>query len=156
MGAFFVNRPIVAMVISIIMVLLGLVAMSSLPISQYPEIVPPMVQVTTTFVGASATQDLVVATTARREVVAVCAGQVVVAELAVQAVVAAGTAHAVVGAHMAGAQVAKQQVAGAVVHKDKLKLRAVAGFHLRRHAGGFFIKKRHRFFFIVTGYDNSQ
>ena len=43
------------MVISIIMVLLGLVAMSSLPISQYPEIVPPMVQVTTTFVGASAT-----------------------------------------------------------------------------------------------------
>jgi hydrophobic/amphiphilic exporter-1 (mainly G- bacteria), HAE1 family len=52
---FFINRPIVAMVISIIMVLLGLVAMSSLPIAQYPEIVPPMVQVTTTFVGASAT-----------------------------------------------------------------------------------------------------
>ncbi len=55
MAEFFINRPIVAMVISIIMVLLGLVAMSSLPISQYPEIVPPMVQVTTTFVGASAT-----------------------------------------------------------------------------------------------------
>ncbi len=55
MGEFFINRPIVAMVISIIMVLLGLVAMASLPISQYPEIVPPMVQVTTTFVGASAT-----------------------------------------------------------------------------------------------------
>ena len=43
------------MVISIIMVLLGLVAMSRLPVAQYPEIVPPMVQVTTTFVGASAT-----------------------------------------------------------------------------------------------------
>ncbi len=55
MGDFFVRRPIVAMVISIIMVLLGLVAMSSLPVAQYPEIVPPMVQVTTTFVGASAT-----------------------------------------------------------------------------------------------------
>ena len=55
MGEFFVNRPIVAMVISIIMVLLGLVAMSGLPVAQYPEIVPPMVQVTTTFVGASAT-----------------------------------------------------------------------------------------------------
>ncbi len=55
MGDFFVRRPIVAMVISIIMVLLGLVAMASLPIAQYPEIVPPMVQVTTTFVGASAT-----------------------------------------------------------------------------------------------------
>src|SRR6476620_573451 len=55
MARFFVNRPIVAMVISIITVLLGVVAMRSLPIAQYPEIVPPMVQVTTTFIGASAT-----------------------------------------------------------------------------------------------------
>src|SRR5512140_2770771 len=55
MARFFVNRPIVAMVISIVTVLVGLVAMSGLPIAQYPEIVPPMVQVTTTFVGASAT-----------------------------------------------------------------------------------------------------
>src|SRR5678809_389005 len=55
MARFFVNRPIVAMVLSIVMVLLGLVAMSGLPIAQYPEIVPPMVQITTTFVGASAT-----------------------------------------------------------------------------------------------------
>src|SRR5262247_3488543 len=55
MASFFVNRPIVAMVLSIILVLVGLVAMSGLPIAQYPEIVPPMIQVTTTFVGASAT-----------------------------------------------------------------------------------------------------
>jgi HAE1 family hydrophobic/amphiphilic exporter-1 len=55
MARFFVNRPIVAMVLSIIMVLLGLVAMRGLPIAQYPEIVPPMIQVTTTFIGASAT-----------------------------------------------------------------------------------------------------
>ncbi|MBP1620059.1 MAG: bepE 2 [Acidobacteria bacterium] len=55
MARFFINRPIVAMVISIVTVLLGFVAMSGLPIAQYPEIVPPMVQVTTTFVGASAT-----------------------------------------------------------------------------------------------------
>src|SRR6188472_805106 len=55
MARFFVNRPIVAMVISIVTVLLGVVAMSGLPISQYPEIVPPIIQVTTTFVGASAT-----------------------------------------------------------------------------------------------------
>jgi len=55
MANFFVNRPIVAMVISIITVMVGLVAMSGLPIAQYPEIVPPMVQVTTTFIGASAT-----------------------------------------------------------------------------------------------------
>jgi HAE1 family hydrophobic/amphiphilic exporter-1 len=55
MARFFVNRPIVAMVMSIIIVLLGLVAMRGLPIAQYPEIVPPMIQVTTTFIGASAT-----------------------------------------------------------------------------------------------------
>ena len=55
MARFFVNRPIVAIVMSIVMVMLGLVAMQGLPIAQYPEIVPPMVQVTTTFVGAGAT-----------------------------------------------------------------------------------------------------
>jgi HAE1 family hydrophobic/amphiphilic exporter-1 len=55
MARFFVNRPIVAMVISIVTVLVGLVAMSGRPIAQDPEVVPPMVQVTTTFVGASAT-----------------------------------------------------------------------------------------------------
>jgi HAE1 family hydrophobic/amphiphilic exporter-1 len=55
MARFFVNRPIVAIVLSIVMVMLGAVAMLGLPIAQYPEIVPPMVQVTTTFIGASAT-----------------------------------------------------------------------------------------------------
>src|SRR5688572_58900 len=55
MARFFVNRPIVAIVLSIILVLLGVVAMRGLPVAQYPEIVPPMIQVTTTFIGASAT-----------------------------------------------------------------------------------------------------
>src|SRR3954465_9835837 len=55
MARFFVNRPIVAIVLSIIIVLLGVVAMRGLPIAQYPEIVPPMIKVTTTFIGASAT-----------------------------------------------------------------------------------------------------
>src|SRR5688572_29399087 len=55
MARFFVERPIVAIVLSIITVLLGAVAMQGLPIAQYPEVVPPMVQVTTTFIGASAT-----------------------------------------------------------------------------------------------------
>ncbi len=55
MAHFFVNRPIVAMVLSIILVLVGVVAMRGLPIAQYPDIVPPMIQVTTTFIGASAT-----------------------------------------------------------------------------------------------------
>ncbi|HKQ97680.1 MAG TPA: efflux RND transporter permease subunit, partial [Candidatus Polarisedimenticolia bacterium] len=54
MAKFFVNRPIVAMVISIVTVLLGLVALTRLPVAQYPEIVPPMIQVLTTYVGASA------------------------------------------------------------------------------------------------------
>src|SRR6187397_1283349 len=43
------------MVLSIVTILIGLVAMKGLPIAQYPEIVPPVVQVTTTFIGASAT-----------------------------------------------------------------------------------------------------
>src|SRR5262245_5291263 len=55
MARFFVNRPIVAMVLSIVVVLLGLVGMRKLPVAQYPDIVPPMIQVTTTFTGASAT-----------------------------------------------------------------------------------------------------
>src|SRR3954454_10106842 len=55
MARFFVNRPIVAIVMSIIIVMLGVVAMKGLPIAQYPDIVPPMIQVTTTFIGASAT-----------------------------------------------------------------------------------------------------
>src|SRR6478672_1536755 len=55
MSRFFVNRPIVAMVMSIIIVMLGVVAMKGLPIAQYPDIVPPMIQVTTTFIGASST-----------------------------------------------------------------------------------------------------
>ena len=54
MASFFVNRPIVAMVLSILMVLLGAVAMTSLPISQYPEITPPEILVEATYTGASA------------------------------------------------------------------------------------------------------
>ena len=54
MSKFFVNRPIVAIVISIVMVIVGAVALKGLPIAQYPEITPPLVQVTTTFTGASA------------------------------------------------------------------------------------------------------
>src|SRR6188768_1013131 len=55
MARFFIDRPIVAMVLSILLVLLGVVAMRGLPVAQYPDIVPPMIQVTTTFIGASAT-----------------------------------------------------------------------------------------------------
>jgi hydrophobe/amphiphile efflux-1 (HAE1) family protein len=54
MAGFFVRRPIVAMVIAIIIVIVGLVALGRLPIAQYPEITPPMVSVTGTYTGANA------------------------------------------------------------------------------------------------------
>ena len=54
MAAFFVNRPIVAMVIAIIIVIVGVTSMQSLPIAQYPEITPPEIQVTATYTGANA------------------------------------------------------------------------------------------------------
>jgi hydrophobic/amphiphilic exporter-1 (mainly G- bacteria), HAE1 family len=54
MSKFFINRPIVAMVISIIMVIVGVVAMLSLPTSQFPNIVPPEVLVQATYPGADA------------------------------------------------------------------------------------------------------
>jgi HAE1 family hydrophobic/amphiphilic exporter-1 len=51
---FFVRRPIVALVIAIITVIVGLVSLSGLPVAQYPEITPPMVSVTATYTGANA------------------------------------------------------------------------------------------------------
>jgi HAE1 family hydrophobic/amphiphilic exporter-1 len=54
MASFFVNRPIVAMVIAILTVLIGLVSMLGLPVAQFPNIVPPEVQVKSTYVGADA------------------------------------------------------------------------------------------------------
>jgi len=54
MAKFFINRPIVAMVISILMVLMGLVAMSRLPIAQFPNIADPQMQVNGTYPGADA------------------------------------------------------------------------------------------------------
>src|ERR1051325_11352427 len=54
MARFFVNRPIVAMVISIIMLIVGPVSYLSLPVAQFPEIVPPEIQVKATYTGADA------------------------------------------------------------------------------------------------------
>ena len=54
MASFFINRPIVAMVIAIITVIIGVVSLGSLPIAQYPEITPPEVAVTATYTGANA------------------------------------------------------------------------------------------------------
>jgi HAE1 family hydrophobic/amphiphilic exporter-1 len=54
MDNFFVRRPIVAMVISIFMVIIGTVFLGGLPIEQYPNITPPMVEVRATYTGANA------------------------------------------------------------------------------------------------------
>ena len=54
MSKFFINRPIVAMVISIVMVLVGALTVLSLPVAQFPSIAPPEIQILATYVGADA------------------------------------------------------------------------------------------------------
>jgi HAE1 family hydrophobic/amphiphilic exporter-1 len=54
LAKFFINRPIVAMVISILMVIIGLVAMVQLPIALYPNIAPPEILLTARYPGADA------------------------------------------------------------------------------------------------------
>ena len=54
MSKFFIRRPIVAIVIAIITVIVGVVSLLTLPISQYPNIVPPEILVTATYPGADA------------------------------------------------------------------------------------------------------
>jgi HAE1 family hydrophobic/amphiphilic exporter-1 len=49
MSKFFINRPIVAIVISIITVIAGVVAMAKLPVAQLPDIVPPQINVYATY-----------------------------------------------------------------------------------------------------------
>src|SRR6201994_3237623 len=54
MSNFFIKRPIVAMVIAIITVIVGAVSVARLPVSQFPNIVPPEIQLLATYVGADA------------------------------------------------------------------------------------------------------
>ncbi len=54
MSRFFIDRPIVAIVIAIVTVVLGVVALLGLPAAQYPSIIPPVIQVSTTYTGADA------------------------------------------------------------------------------------------------------
>src|SRR5436190_6917483 len=53
MSEFFIRRPIFAMVLSIIIVVLGLITLNGIPISQYPEITPPMIQINASYTGAN-------------------------------------------------------------------------------------------------------
>jgi len=50
----FIKRPVTAIVISIVIIIVGVLAITSLPIGQYPEITPPTVQITSTYTGADA------------------------------------------------------------------------------------------------------
>jgi HAE1 family hydrophobic/amphiphilic exporter-1 len=50
----FIKRPVTSIVISVVIVLVGLIAMSTLPVAQYPDITPPTVQVQGTYIGADA------------------------------------------------------------------------------------------------------
>src|SRR5579859_3953552 len=54
MSKFFINRPIVAIVISIVMVLIGSLTILALPVAQFPNIAPPEIQILATYVGADA------------------------------------------------------------------------------------------------------
>src|ERR1700690_970299 len=54
MSKFFINRPIVAIVISIVLVLVGSLTVLNLPIAQFPNIAPPEIQILSTYVGADA------------------------------------------------------------------------------------------------------
>jgi HAE1 family hydrophobic/amphiphilic exporter-1 len=69
MSKFFIDRPIVAMVISILMVIVGAVTITSLPVAQFPNIVPPEIRLQATFVGADAkTLEQAVATPIEQQV----------------------------------------------------------------------------------------
>src|SRR6478736_195398 len=59
---FFIDRPVLANVLAIVIVLIGAVALLRLPVAQYPNVVPPTISVTTRYPGASA--DIVMNTVA--------------------------------------------------------------------------------------------
>ena len=54
LARFFIDRPVLAWVISIVILLLGAIAAGLLPIAEYPEVTPPMVRVTANYPGANA------------------------------------------------------------------------------------------------------
>ena len=51
----FINRPVLSTVISVLIVILGVIGLATLPITQYPDIAPPTVQVRATYTGANST-----------------------------------------------------------------------------------------------------
>src|SRR5258707_1559945 len=69
MSKFFIDRPIVAMVMAILRVIVGGITITSLPVAQFPNIVPPEIRLQATFVGADAkTLEQAVATPIEQQV----------------------------------------------------------------------------------------
>src|SRR5580658_9215804 len=54
MSKFFIDRPIFAIVISLLITLVGITSISQLPVAQYPSVAPPSITITSTYAGASA------------------------------------------------------------------------------------------------------
>ena len=54
MSRFFINRPIVAIVIAMLTVILGLIMIATVPVAQFPKIAPPEIRLLATYVGADA------------------------------------------------------------------------------------------------------
>ena len=54
LGRLSINQPILAMVLSIVLLIVGAIAYTTLPVSEYPQVVPPTVVVTTQYPGATA------------------------------------------------------------------------------------------------------
>ncbi|HEX6895408.1 MAG TPA: efflux RND transporter permease subunit, partial [Bryobacteraceae bacterium] len=53
MAHFFIKRPVFAIVIAIVIIILGAVAIPTLPIASFPEVVPPVVQITANYLGGN-------------------------------------------------------------------------------------------------------
>src|SRR5215468_7833714 len=69
MSQFFINRPIVAIVISILMVIVGAITILSLPVAQFPDIAPPEIRLQAIYPGADAeTMEKAVATPIEQQV----------------------------------------------------------------------------------------
>ena len=52
--SFFIDRPVFSMVLSILIVIIGIIGLTMLPIDQYPQITPPVVKISASYPGASA------------------------------------------------------------------------------------------------------
>jgi multidrug efflux pump subunit AcrB len=53
MARYFIDHPVFAMVIAIVIVILGATAIPSLPVAAYPEVVPPVIQITANYLGGN-------------------------------------------------------------------------------------------------------